>query len=880
MTLSTREGKKASGSLRLVFIASLAGGGQQRPARLSRFPLPTSSFLTMKIICVFLWTLAQIDAFTVTTTTANHLNHQDPTRLIRLLLVDHYDSFTYNLVHELADFAHVDVVAANLVKRDINEDAEPPQIEANTSKPTSRRELFEKLDRNQYDGVILSPGPGNPQEYDLGRQIILKYTDIPILGICLGHQILGDVYGGSVVRAPEPVHGQVQSIQLEDNCILWKDIEYQEISVTRYHSLVVRPDILPECLEVTAFLKENGKDVIVMGLKHREYPHFGVQFHPESIGTPQGKKILENFSNFCSKRSSICKAIASPIDNLLRRHPKTASTPHMYHTFVRSLRSKISPQELVRSFSDYHYWIDIGKGIHLMGEGTMRRVEYYGEEKPNRGVYVYDQENRCTKLDTDILTYLDDAYRQRSSMTTILNDDGSISSSQDGDSLPFDFRGGHVGYFGYEVRHDTTHFLELEERGQISSGVNSNANASKSDPKIPTAAFIWAAQSYIFDERTKIWYLLALSTDDDFNATKWIREEAHRLTNLDGGKETCLVNCPQVPQIPHFDRLEFKPNRSHSTYSRNFDTCIEHIRNGDSYELCLTNQLEALTPNNCDPLLLYEILRERNPAPHSGYFNWNFAERDIGTKSALAICCSSPERFVSVKYVDDGSLQVEAKPIKGTMARVMPSNGQSLSNEEAKLDIKRAEMLQSSSKDRAENLMIVDLLRNDLSRACEAGSVHVARLMDIESFRSVHQMVSTIRGTLIHKNMIDVLRAAFPGGSMTGAPKLRTMELLHDLEENVCRGPYSGCLGYLSVNGCMDFNIIIRTAVVTPEKVTIGAGGAITILSQNQDEYEEMLLKASSVVESVQEWAFASRSGASGLSTTLPKLDSDEGSMR
>jgi para-aminobenzoate synthetase len=137
--------------------------------------------------------------------------------------------------------------------------------------------------------------------------------------------------------------------------------------------------------------------------------------------------------------------------------------------------------------------------------------------------------------------------------------------------------------------------------------------------------------------------------------------------------------------------------------------------------------------------------------------------------------------------------------------------------------------------------------------------------MDIESFATVHQMVSTIRGTLIEsKNAIDLLRASFPGGSMTGAPKLRTMELLEELEDGVDRGPYSGSLGYLSVNGCMDMNIIIRSTVLTlsddhPQdnawKVSIGAGGAITALSEVEDEYEEMLLKARAVVAAVQDWA-------------------------
>ena len=203
--------------------------------------------------------------------------------------------------------------------------------------------------------------------------------------------------------------------------------------------------------------------------------------------------------------------------------------------------------------------------------------------------------------------------------------------------------------------------------------------------------------------------------------------------------------------------------------------------------------------------------------------------------------------------------------------------------------------------------MIVDLLRNDMSRVCKIGSVHVAKLMAIESYTTVHQMVSTIRGTLStlsketkgdssnysgshsitpgsvatgiedkqaeQATSINLLKACFPGGSMTGAPKLRTMELLDEMEEHVDRGPYSGSLGYISVNGCIDMNIIIRSAVVAPErhecdsfkdedvtncrryKISIGAGGAITALSNIQDEYAEMMLKARAIVQSAEEWA-------------------------
>ena len=342
--------------------------------------------------------------------------------------------------------------------------------------------------------------------------------------------------------------------------------------------------------------------------------------------------------------------------------------------------------------------------------------------------------------------------------------------------------------------------------------------------------------------------------------------------------------------------VKFFPNRPRSLYNQNFADCIEQIRLGESYELCLTNQLEAevnLASAATSPLDLYKLLRERNSAPFSSFLHWN-ARGVLGSSergpARLALCCSSPERFLSVKrkrvFHEAGEtsdqqatmrLEVEAKPIKGTCARVIPKDkAQGMTAEELEEDSRRAQELQSSVKNRAENLMIVDLLRNDLSRVCESGSVHVSNLMDIESYATVHQMVSTIRGTLdpAIAGPVDVLRAAFPGGSMTGAPKIRTMEILDRLEGGLSRGPYSGSLGYISLNGAMDMNIVIRSALIRPDsshtsndprkwKVSIGAGGAITALSESEDEYEEMILKASAVIKAVDDWAALS----SGVTT-------------
>ena len=360
------------------------------------------------------------------------------------------------------------------------------------------------------------------------------------------------------------------------------------------------------------------------------------------------------------------------------------------------------------------------------------------------------------------------------------------------------------------------------------------------------------------------------------------------------------------------EEVKFVPNRSKLQYQNDIARSYREIWKGESYKLCLTNQFKTeirlpkkqVLPSKEEeevfgsPFELYKLLRTRNPAPFSSFMNL-YKDHDLSSSSSsqkntasVSICCLSPERFLSVtrsqspaslmtSYVAGSSNQyhrprcqfvVESKPIKGTKARYSgTTTGAVESDEYIKLiDSQIATELSESVKDRAENLMIVDLLRNDLGRVCQVGSVHVPKLMQIESYATVHQMVSTVRGTLDGDttNVIDVLEACFPGGSMTGAPKQRSMEILDEIEQGVSRGPYSGCLGYISLNGSMDMNIIIRSAILTPTDrtmsriddmeawmVSIGCGGAITALSDSDNEYDEMLLKSRIVRSTISNWA-------------------------
>lgn len=281
-------------------------------------------------------------------------------------------------------------------------------------------------------------------------------------------------------------------------------------------------------------------------------------------------------------------------------------------------------------------------------------------------------------------------------------------------------------------------------------------------------------------------------------------------------------------QLPHdtFSVQEsISTNFTPESYAAAFEAVQAYLESGDCYQVNLAQRFSAVATG--DAFGAYLMLRSSSPAPYSAFLNLPQAQ----------ILCASPERFLRVQ---NGS--VETKPIKGTRPR----------SNDAQQDARLADDLRSHPKDRAENLMIVDLLRSDLGKSCVPGSVHVNKLFEVESFASVHHLVSTIEGTLEEgRDALDVLRDCFPGGSVTGAPKLRAMQIIEQLEPHR-RGIYCGAIGYIGFDGNLDTNIAIRTLVYSDNEIRCWAGGGIVADSEVAAEYQETLDKASAMLKLMQ----------------------------
>ncbi len=357
------------------------------------------------------------------------------------------------------------------------------------------------------------------------------------------------------------------------------------------------------------------------------------------------------------------------------------------------------------------------------------------------------------------------------------------------------FCGGAIGYFSYD----------LARRWERLPSLNP---VSSTPPEMALGLYDWAL---VVDHQEQQSWLVAAGRDP-----RTLQRWPQRIAQMSESG---------APSPGRFELTgPFRSNLSREEYQRRFETIQRYIRDGDCYQVNFAQRFHSRLQG--DVWAAYRRLRAINPAPFGAFQQTPF----------VSLLSCSPERFLRVR-----GRHVETRPIKGTAPRSAdPARDASLRRE-----------LAQSAKDRAENLMIVDLLRNDLGRVCEIGTVQVPRLFDIESFARVHHMVSRVEGMLEReRDALDLLRACFPGGSITGAPKRRAMEIIEELED-ARRGIYCGSIGYIGFDGDMDTNIAIRTLCQRDAGLEFGVGGGIVADSRVDAEYQETLDKAAAIIDAL-----------------------------
>lgn len=366
------------------------------------------------------------------------------------------------------------------------------------------------------------------------------------------------------------------------------------------------------------------------------------------------------------------------------------------------------------------------------------------------------------------------------------------------------FAGGAVGYFGYDM---VRHFEELPHKAQ-------------DDLQLPDMVLMIVDVVIVFDHIQKKGWIMAMQEESDERGDARSREQIEEIEHR--------MKRRHIPVDPGSADLRIKmvSNLTQKEYIDMVRRCKEYISAGDIFQANLSQRLSAPI-KGIDPLRLYGVLRKVNPSPFSAFI-------DTGE---MQLVSSSPERLVRLY---DG--QVETRPIAGTRPRGKdPQENGKLQKE-----------LIANEKERAEHIMLVDLERNDIGRVCRYGSVRVDEFMELESYSHVNHIVSNVVGTLApEKDAFDLIRAIFPGGTITGVPKIRCMEIIDELEPTA-RGPYTGSIGYISYSGNMDLNIIIRTYIIRDGWAHIQVGAGIVADSDPEKEYQETLYKAEALLKTLE----------------------------
>jgi para-aminobenzoate synthetase component 1 len=461
---------------------------------------------------------------------------------------------------------------------------------------------------------------------------------------------------------------------------------------------------------------------------------------------------------------------------------------------IEEIDFKLSPLDAFELFKEkqFSFFLDSGMDPHKLGRYSFIGSNPFlvlGSRGSEITVAQGAEKSRLKGNPFDVLNHFLEVYRLESRAS------------------PVPFIGGAVGYFSY----DLCHFIERLPSTAID------------DLKLPECYFGLYDLVLAFDNRQGKAYIISTGFPElregkrIERAAQRLNEVKDKLAGVSGSGTEAALTPISLPTASASLRGGF----THREYVDAVEKARQYIIAGDIFEVNLSQRFEAEL--SITPYELYQRLRQINPAPFACYLGFD----------EVAVVSASPERFLRVR-----GDWVETRPIKGTRPR-----GKTPEEDEA-----LAKKLLSSAKDRAENIMIVDLERNDLGRVCRFGTVKVTELAILEVFPTVFHLTSTVEGKLREgKNSIDLLKATFPGGSITGAPKVRAMEIIDELEPTR-RSVYTGSIGYLSFNGDLDLNIVIRTFIVKGGKAYYQVGGAVVYDSDPEAEYQETLDKAKALV--------------------------------
>ncbi|HWI71747.1 MAG TPA: chorismate-binding protein, partial [Baekduia sp.] len=520
------------------------------------------------------------------------------------LLIDNYDSYTYNVFHLLAAVS-----------------GEEPIVVHNDMVS------WRALSRWDFDAIVLSPGPGRPDRWhDFGVcSDILRSSDIPVLGICLGHQGLGRVLSGVVGSAPIPMHGRLSRVQHSGEG-LFAGVP-QDFSVVRYHSLAVTGPLGPDG-RVTAWTE----DGVVMGIEHARRPLWGVQFHPESIASEHGHAIVENFYKLARehKRPRRRGAGRPPAPTPSRGDGSRLDRASGLQLRMRTLDGEPSGELVFQRLfgaADHAFWLDSGGPTSRLAQcsylGTSAGAEHclleYDVDAGQVGVRRGDE---VTLEHASIFDVLDREIAER--------------AIEPPDGVARGLIGGFVGYLGYECKADA-----------------GSPNTHRSD--VPDAVMMFANRVVAVDHVAGATHLLALGAPDDPAPARWLdvaEAVVHEALAAPPAEPFGPAPLAAVPEPE--DPVVFRCGRGRSQYLADIARSQAALAAGESYEVCLTDQIT--TDASPEPFELYRLLRRRNPAPFAAFLQ-------LGPD--LAVVSSSPERFLSV----DRAGRVEARPIKGTAPR-------------------------------------------------------------------------------------------------------------------------------------------------------------------------------------------------------------------